>query len=42
MNGAVDFLTQFESLLDGMPNCAGFCKTPLFYVSKNVRIGPPA
>lgn len=41
MNGAVDFLSQFESLLDGMGDCAGFCQVPLFYVSKNVNIGPP-
>jgi len=35
--GGKEFLEQFETTL----NCASVCKTPLFYVSRSVKDGPP-
>ena len=36
-NGGVEFLGDLEEQF----NCAGLCYTPLFYLKKNIKVGPP-
>jgi hypothetical protein len=36
-NGGVQFLADFEKKF----KCAGFCKTPLFYMTRNITEGKP-
>ena len=35
--GGFDFLTDLENRYD----CASLCETPLFYLTKDVSLGPP-